>query len=91
MPKKRVHVIFQGRVQGVGFRFTCESEAHSLGVAGWVKNLSGGSVELVAEGEEKLLDELIGRIEGHFGGYISAKNIDWQEPTGEFKDFGVRF
>ena len=50
--KKRIHVYYEGRVQGVGFRFTSEYVAQQLKLTGWVKNLPDGRVELVAEGKE---------------------------------------
>ena len=43
-----LHIVVRGRVQGVGYRFFVEETAHRLGVAGWVRNLSGGEVEVVA-------------------------------------------
>ena len=88
---KRVHAIFSGRVQGVGFRFTAESVAQSSGVVGWVKNLHSGDVEIVAEAEEGILKDFISRLEDEFGGYISDKKVNWENPTAEFKDFGIRF
>jgi len=78
-------------VQGVGFRFTAESVASSLGVSGWVKNLQGGDVEIIAEGTEEVLKDFISRMEEEFGSYIKNKQIDWATATGEFKDFGIRF
>lgn len=47
-----------GRVQGVGFRFATQRRAVELGLAGWVRNLADGSVEVQAEGESAALDEL---------------------------------
>jgi len=88
---KRVHVVFSGRVQGVGFRFTAESEAASLGVVGWVRNLRGGDVEVVAEETEEILKDFVSRLESEFSGYIRDKEISWESPTGEFKDFSIRF
>ena len=43
-----VHIVVSGRVPGVGFRFFAESVARRLGVAGWVRNLPGGDVEILA-------------------------------------------
>ncbi len=89
--KKRLHIVFCGTVQGVGFRFTTQSLAQGLGLHGWVRNLYGGDVEITAEGEESALKELMTRLKQEFSGYISETSIDWQEPTSEFKEFGIRF
>jgi len=84
-------MVFSGRVQGIGFRFTAESIASSLGIQGWVKNLAGGDVEIVAEGREEILRDFISRLEGHFSAYIRNKDIFWEPATGEFKGFGIKF
>ena len=55
----RLHAKVFGEVQGVFFRAHTEEKANSLGVTGWVRNLSGGGVEVVAEGERKVLEELL--------------------------------
>lgn len=49
--------VVRGRVQGVGFRWFVEREAHILGIAGWVRNNSDGSVEVLAQGTR---DRLLG-------------------------------
>lgn len=48
-----------GRVQGVGFRDALRREATRLGVTGWVRNLAGGDVEAVAQGDSAALDALL--------------------------------
>lgn len=53
-----LHVRVAGRVQGVGFRWFVRQEARRLGVAGWVRNLPSGEVELLAQGERAALDAL---------------------------------
>ena len=47
-----------GRVQGVGFRYALQSEAQRLGLAGWVRNRSDGSVEALAQGAPQALEAL---------------------------------
>ncbi|MCD8222449.1 MAG: acylphosphatase [Clostridiales bacterium] len=54
----RKHFYFSGRVQGVGFRFQACRLARSLGLTGYVQNLSDGRVELEAQGEERAVDRL---------------------------------
>jgi acylphosphatase len=54
--------LVQGRVQGVGYRYFVSREAHALAVAGWVRNLSDGRVEVVASGEDTVLEILAGRL-----------------------------
>jgi acylphosphatase len=89
--KKQVHVYYSGRVQGVGFRFTAESVANEFGVAGWVKNLHGGRVEIVAEADEEVLKKFLGEIYRYFSRYMQDVEIEWHPSTDEFKDFGIRF
>ena len=48
-----------GHVQGVGFRYDCRRQAHLFGLAGWVRNVSDGSVVIHAEGSEEALEALI--------------------------------
>ena len=88
---RRIDVFYSGRVQGVGFRFTTEDLARNLGVTGWVSNLPDRRVELVAEAEESILKDFLSRIKQYFRSYIQDVDIHWQEPSGEFKDFGIRF
>lgn len=57
--KIRKHIIFYGRVQGVGFRYYAVNKANQLGLTGWVRNLPDETVEMEVQGEESLIDELI--------------------------------
>jgi len=56
---KRLRVVVSGRVQGVGYRYFAQAEAASRGLAGYVRNLQDGNVELVAEGQAERLDSLV--------------------------------
>ncbi len=60
--KIRKHFCFSGRVQGVGFRFQACRLAQSLGLTGYVLNLSDGRVELEAQGEEELVWNLLSAL-----------------------------
>lgn len=57
--KIRKHILFYGRVQGVGFRYYAVNKANQLGLTGWVRNLPDGTVEMEAQGCEEQIDELI--------------------------------
>jgi acylphosphatase len=55
--------VVHGRVQGVGFRWFVEREAHILGVAGWVRNRTDGRVEVLAQGTSEQLSSLRDRLQ----------------------------
>jgi acylphosphatase len=57
-----VHVVVNGRVQGVGFRWFVREHARRIDVAGWVRNNSDGSVELFASGSAESVSELLDLI-----------------------------
>lgn len=88
---KQAHAYYSGSVQGVGFRYTAERYASSLGLVGWVKNLRDGRVEVLCEGPELSVQEFISKIDRIFGDYISDKDISWNKPSGEFETFEIRF
>lgn len=57
--KVRKHIIFYGRVQGVGFRYYSVYKSRKLGLTGWVRNLYDGTVEMEVQGEQQVIDQLI--------------------------------
>jgi len=86
-----MHIFFTGTVQGVGFRFTTRDIAERVvGLTGTVTNLRDGRVELVAEGETKLLVEFLGKILEHFANYVRSSNIEWEPATGEYDCFAIK-
>ena len=89
--KKQIHVYYIGRVQGVGFRFTSEDVAGKLGICGWVKNLRDGRVEVLAEAEEGVLKDFLEKIKQYLPNCIQEAQVEWNQPTGEFKDFKIEF
>lgn len=89
---KRIHVYFSGRVQGIGFRQEVSKKAKELGIKGFVQNLPNYEVELVAEGDELHLHQLITFCKSGIPGATIAKTKLVQgEATGEFSDFTVAF
>ena len=69
----RLNVKFTGRVQGVGFRWNVKDVSRGYSVTGYVKNLSDGSVEMLAEGEEdEILSFLVG-VEERMLGYVTGR------------------
>ena len=88
----RAHIWVKGRVQGVGFRAHVEYRARQLGgLTGWVRNVGYDTVEAIAEGERSSVDQLIQAMkEGPRGSRVDESKIEWEKPTGEFAQFGVR-
>jgi len=78
-------------VHGVGFRFTVERIARELNLAGWVKNLPDGRVEVVCEGREEDLELFLAKIKKIMSVYIAKENINWESASGEFKNFDIIF
>lgn len=90
--KKRAHVFYSGRVQGVGFRMTAEDIATSLGVVGWVKNLRDRRVELVAEGEEDALRGFLESLQtGAMKNFIQQVEVSWSHASDTFNRFEIRY
>jgi len=88
----RLHAIVKGLVQGVGYRFFVIRRAELLGLTGWVKNLPDRTVEVVAEGDRELLEELIKELwKGPSAAQVTDVVVNWERYTGEFKNFDVRW
>ena len=87
-----VHIIVHGRVQGVGFRYFTKTTGQRLGLAGWVRNLYDGTVEIWAEGRRKSLDQFIQDVQrGPSHSHVSNLEIDWREPKDETATFRIRY
>jgi acylphosphatase len=86
----RKHIYFQGRVQGVGFRFTARTLAGGFAVTGFVRNLPNGDVELVAEGEPPELNGFLQALRDEMASNITAERTTGGQATGEFTEFQIR-
>ncbi len=85
-----VHLVIQGRVQGVGFRYFVARCAETLGVAGWVRNRSDGAVELEAEGPRPTLERLVEAARrGPTGARVAALDEEWSERPPRHRGFQV--
>lgn len=73
----RIRYSFTGRVQGVGFRATAQHLAELLGVTGWVRNETDGSVTMEAQGERDQIESLIIRLQSG-GGDIAVTGLCFQ-------------
>ncbi|MBU0684168.1 MAG: acylphosphatase [Candidatus Omnitrophica bacterium] len=87
----RIHVIFSGSVQGVGFRFVSERIAVRLNLTGFVKNLLDGTVEVVCEGNKSELEVFLKKIAETMAGYISDFHVDWEPACNKFTSFEISF
>ena len=89
---KRVILKIHGRVQGIFFRDSTRRRARKLGLTGWVSNESDGTVKIMAQGEEEKLKEL---IKWCYNGPMLARvdkiDIEWQEATGQFEKFEIKY
>ena len=90
MAQKRIHLIIRGRVQDVFFRASARREARQLGLTGWIRNRTDGSVEATVEGEEERVKEFLAWAQ-HGPSTARVENVEtrWRSYTGEFSDFKI--
>ena len=89
---QRVHIIVQGRVQGVFYRDSTRRKANELSLVGTVRNLPDGAVEIVAEGPHVSLETLIQWCRlGPPAAEVKDISTTYYSPTGEFVDFSIRY
>lgn len=91
MMEARVRILVQGLVQGVGFRWFVAREAGALGLRGFVKNRTEGTVELEAEGDRSLIEALIAHVKvGPRSAQVRDLHIEWLQPQKDTKPFEIR-
>ncbi len=85
-----LHVVLAGTVQGVGFRNFTKKVADELGIKGWVKNNPDGTVEIMAEGDEKTLRKFLDIVEqGPPLAEVRGLRFEFLDEEGGFKDFEI--
>ena len=90
MARTRMHILYTGRVQGVGFRYTTKTVALGYEVTGIVRNLADGRVELTVEGERDELQSFREAVrDSGLGGLIRDEAVAWSPATSEFKGFEI--
>ena len=85
---KQIRLYISGLVQGVGFRNFVRSKAKKFEITGWVRNLTDGRVEVVAQGTDEKLTEFIEVLnKGHF--FSEVKNVEksWEEVAEIYDSF----
>jgi acylphosphatase len=86
-----LHIIVQGIVQGVGFRYFVYHHATKLGVKGWVRNVLNGDVEIEVEGDRSLLEIFIAELKvGPRSAHIKDLHIEWQPYENQYSSFEIR-
>jgi acylphosphatase len=89
-PAERRQAFYSGQVQGVGFRYTVRQLAQNYAVAGFVRNLPDGRVELAAEGTPAELDRFMSAIADRMSEQIRNVAVEVRPAIGEFADFEIR-
>ena len=88
--RRQMRVLYSGRVQGVGFRYTVKSVASGFELTGAVRNLSDGRVELFAEGAGVELQAFVQAIrESGMEHFIQKEDVSWGEAKNEFRGFEI--
>jgi acylphosphatase len=88
----RLHATVHGRVQGVSFRYYTQRRARDLGLVGYVRNQWDGTVEVVAEGQQPKVEELLAYLHvGPRAAFVTQVDAQWPMPTGQFDRFEVRY
>jgi len=85
------HIIFTGRVQGVGFRFTALDIANRYRLTGLVRNLPDGTVEMLAQGTAQTIADCLRDLQETFAGYIKKVRIEEIPPDPQYEDFKITF
>ncbi len=88
----RMNARVMGRVQGVGYRFFAQRHASGQGLAGYVRNLPDGGVEVVAEGPQAALLRYLDALnQGPSGADVAQVAVTWEAARGDLSGFRIRY
>ncbi len=88
--KRRVRAVVTGRTQGVGFRYFVLDRAHQLGLRGWVRNVGRGQVEVLAEGNQEAVEELLQALrQGPRLAWVQDVTVEYHDYLGDLDSFIV--
>jgi acylphosphatase len=85
------HLVYSGRVQGVGFRFTVLNVANNYRLTGYVRNLSNGGVEVFVQGHFESIDSFQRDIDESFAGYIRQTDVELVPANTSLTEFKITF
>ena len=89
---KRLRAVVIGRVQGVGYRMSVHKSIEQLDVTGYVKNLPDSTVEIVAEGAQETLEEVLDIAKaGSYWSNVENVETEYTDATGEFDGFSIAY
>jgi acylphosphatase len=88
--RQRLNIFYSGRVQGVGFRYAVKTVAAGFEIAGTIRNLADGRVELMAEGARGELEAFRAAIRDEgLAGFIRDEQVSWLAAQNEFRGFEI--
>ena len=89
---ERLRAVVSGRVQGVGFRYFVLRRGQELGLSGWVRNLSTGQVEFLAEGPPEALRGLLAAVrQGPPMCWVQSVTEQWSQARGDLSSFDIAY
>lgn len=88
--RRRLTVLYSGRVQGIGFRYTAKTVAAGFDLTGIIRNLPDGRVELIAEGHRDELEAFRAAIlAAGLAGFIRDEQVSWTAAENKFRGFEI--
>ena len=91
MNKIAKQVVFKGRVQGVGFRYSTQRMASRYDLTGYVRNLPDGTVEALLQGTKPNIQACLGDVKEAFGGYLREIDSTDQPVNSRYYDFRIAY